>query len=503
MGALGEISGLRTNGEEFPIEASISQISVAGGRLFTVILRDITERKRAEEAMRKANELRQEQAEELQTQAEELQLQAEELTTANEELRESEEQLRQLNLTLESKVAQRTAEVEHRARQLQKLTVELSQAEDRERKRLAEILHDDLQQVLAAAKFHLGLMKGRAKNDPSLQTAATQIDSMLKDAIEKSRSLSHELSPAVLHTGSFGEILGWLASQVQTKHGLVVHVHVRGQVSSESDAIKTFLYKAAQELLFNVVKHARVNEAKIRVRRLGRCVCLSVSDRGRGFDPQTLKGTHGFGLFSLRERVELLGGRMKIRSDKDTGSTFLIVVPDGEPGPGPQPWPERPALAGWGNIGFAVSGQDASVASELQGQDALATMAGPQAEHRLRVLLADDHEVVREGLISLLDEEGTIEVVGEAANGREAINLASKLEPDVVIMDVSMPLINGDEATRQIKRLLPNARVVALSMFEDSETMERMRAAGAEAYVLKTAPSEDLLAAIRGKASDS
>jgi DNA-binding NarL/FixJ family response regulator len=119
------------------------------------------------------------------------------------------------------------------------------------------------------------------------------------------------------------------------------------------------------------------------------------------------------------------------------------------------------------------------------------------------VLLADDHEIVRAGLISLLGEEGTIQVVGEAANGREAINLAAELQPDVVVMDVSMPLIDGDEATRQIKRHLPNTRVVALSMFEDPDTAERMHAAGAEAYILKTAPAEDLLAVIRGKASDS
>jgi len=473
-------------------------------------VQDITARKRAEEAMHEANERLQLQAEELQTQAEELQEQAEELTTANEELRESEqalreseEQLRQLNMTLESKVAQRTAELEHRAGQLQKLTLELSQVEDRERKRLAEILHDDLQQMLAAAKFHLGLMKNRARQDSSLQATVAQIDHMLKDAIEKSRSLSHELSPAVLHHGDFAEIFEWLAGQVQTKHGLVVHVRVHGPVNSDSDVLKTFLYKAAQELLFNVVKHARVSEARLRIRRAGQYICLSVADRGRGFDPQTLKEARGFGLFSLGERVELLGGRMRIKSTKDKGSTFFIIVPDGELVVAPPSRRGRPLGFARDRLGLASPGHDAPVASELKGQDAVAAAAGPQAEHRLRVLLVDDHEIVREGLISLLGEERTIEIVGEAANGREAINLASELQPDVVIMDVSMPLINGDEATRQIKMLLPNARVVALSMFEDAETVERMRAAGAEAYVLKTAPTEELLAAIRGKMSDS
>ena len=119
------------------------------------------------------------------------------------------------------------------------------------------------------------------------------------------------------------------------------------------------------------------------------------------------------------------------------------------------------------------------------------------------MLLADDHEIVREGLISLLREEQTVEVVGEAANGREAIDLASRLEPDVVIMDVSMPLIEGDEATRQIKAHLPKMRVIALSMYDEPDKMETMYRAGAESYVLKTASTEELLAAIRGKESNS
>jgi len=246
------------------------------------------------------------------------------------EKRRAEEALREANATLESKVAQRTAELAHRDRQLQKLTLEVSEAEDRERRRLAEILHDDLQQVLAAIKFHLSLLNRRAKQDPAQQAIVTQVDQMLMDAIQKSRNLSHELSPAVLHQGDLGESLTWLADQVRAKHGLRVAVYAFGPVSTQSEALKTFLYKAAQELLFNVVKHARTEEARIRVRRLRRYLCLSVSDRGGGFDPRELRETAGFGLLSIRERIELLGGRMKIRSTKGKGSTFRIVVPDGE-----------------------------------------------------------------------------------------------------------------------------------------------------------------------------
>jgi len=92
-----------------------------------------------------------------------------------------------------------------------------------------------------------------------------------------------------------------------------------------------FLFRAAQELLFNVVQHAGVKEATLRVQRRGRYVRLRISDRGRGFDPQELRKTVGFGLLSIRERVELLGGRMKINSAPGQGSTFSIMVPDTGP----------------------------------------------------------------------------------------------------------------------------------------------------------------------------
>ena len=240
------------------------------------------------------------------------------------------ESLRELNATLENKVAERTAELEKRAKQLQKLTLELSQAEDRERKRIAAILHEDLQQYIAGAKFHLSLLSSRLRHDPPQQAIAAKVDGMLKEAIEKSRGLSYELSPAVLHMNDLAEILGWLARHMQAKHGLTVHVQINGESMPQSEAMTMFLFRATQEMLFNVIKHAGIHEARIRVCRRGRYLCLSVLDRGCGFDPQELRETSGLGLLSIRQRVELLGGRMKIKSAKGKGSRFHIVVPNGE-----------------------------------------------------------------------------------------------------------------------------------------------------------------------------
>jgi PAS domain S-box-containing protein len=278
------------------------------------VARDITQRKQMEAQLRRLND---ELEEEVQAQTE--------------ELRETIARLEQeasRRLAAEQQQEHAFHELTQRARQLQQLTLELAQAEDRERRRLAEILHDDLQQQLAAAKFHVSILGGRVKNDAVLQRMTGQLNQILNDAIDKSRSLSHELSPAVLHQGSLADTCEWLAGQMRAKHGLTVHVEARDRGESQSETIKSLLYRTAREILFNVAKHAHVDEARLRLQRQRGRVRMTIADRGQGFDPTTLGKTGGHGLLSIRERIELLGGRMKIRSAKDRGSIFAIAVPD-------------------------------------------------------------------------------------------------------------------------------------------------------------------------------
>lgn len=113
-----------------------------------------------------------------------------------------------------------------------------------------------------------------------------------------------------------------------------------------------------------------------------------------------------------------------------------------------------------------------------------------------RILLVDDHEIVRKGLRALLKAHAGWEVCGEAANGREAVQMARQMKPDVVVLDISMPELNGLEAARQIRNLLPATEVLILTMYESDELVREVIEAGARAYVMKSDAAQDLAAAV-------
>jgi DNA-binding NarL/FixJ family response regulator len=116
--------------------------------------------------------------------------------------------------------------------------------------------------------------------------------------------------------------------------------------------------------------------------------------------------------------------------------------------------------------------------------------------HKVRILLADDHTILRDGIRALLEDEPDMLVIGEAEDGRTAVKMACQLKPDVVLMDNAMPLLNGLEATRQIKRECPQVNVLILTMHENEEYIRQVLASGAMGYILKDAAARELLEAI-------
>ncbi len=116
---------------------------------------------------------------------------------------------------------------------------------------------------------------------------------------------------------------------------------------------------------------------------------------------------------------------------------------------------------------------------------------------KIRVLLAEDHTIVRQGIAALLGTENDMEVVGEASNGLEAIELAKKLSPEVILMDIGMRQLNGLEATREIKRLFPSIKILVLTMHENEEWIFQILKAGASGYLVKDSAMTDLTSALR------
>ena len=171
-------------------------------------------------------------------------------------------------------------------------------------------------------------MRKKIKNNTRAQETVGEARDMLLEAIAKSRSLSHELSSPVLAETNLCEAFKWLAKQMQANHRFMVNLQMEDRLDVALEPLRLLLYKAAQEMLLNAIKHAGVSEARLRLRRRSGLLLLLVSDRGRGFDPSDSSCKLGFGLLSVRKRIELLGGRLMIRSAPGRGSTFFVVIPD-------------------------------------------------------------------------------------------------------------------------------------------------------------------------------
>ncbi len=391
------------------------------------------------------------------------------------EHRRTEEALRELNTTLEQKVAERTA-------QLQALAVQLIEAEEHERRRIGEFLHDDLQQVLASGKMRLKMLEGDVGCGRPAEAGIRRVGKLLDEAIQRCRLLSQELVPPAIYHADLPAVSERLAQQMKEKHGLEVQVDAGEWRGLEEVPVRVFLFRSIQELLFNVVKHAGVSAARVRLSSRPEHLEVEVADAGKGFDPAASlwtggRGT-GFGLLSICERARSLGGSLEVDSAPGRGSRFTITIPLKE----------------------SMRAYRLTI-PPAQGEP-LGPPGGqrrPPKTIRIRLLLADDHRVLREGLRSILESRPDLQVVGEAADGEEAVELTLSLRPDVVVMDLSMPRLDGVEATRRIKEKLPEVRVIGLSMYEPTLVAQRLREAGAEAVFSKAGRIEDLLEAIRGE----
>jgi signal transduction histidine kinase len=389
---------------------------------------------------------------------------------------------------LEARVTERTAELtktvevlQQRTDQLRALTGEIATVEQRERKRLAQILHDHLQQSIVGAKFRASVL--REDGPPEVQEAAGAIEQLLDDCLGTARALTAELSPPLLNEEGLAGGLQWLARWMPKRHGLDVELSGASLIPILADDLGHLLFESIRELLLNAAKHAGVGSVRVQVAPgRGKELRFTVSDEGRGFDPGAIRpqsggDTRGFGLFGIAEKIELVGGKLLMDSREGEGSRITIVVPV-----------ER------------VTPEATAVAIVLPPTERRATALArpePRLPARVRVLIVDDHPVMREGLTLLLSRHPDMEVIGQAVNGQHAIELTRRFQPEVVLMDISMPVLNGIEAARVILRESPQVKIIGLSLHEDADRAQTMLSAGAVRYLSKSRASEDLVSAIR------
>ena len=197
------------------------------------------------------------------------------------ERKKGEEELRRAKVELEQRVRERTAELAARARQLRALAGELTLSEQRERRRMAKVLHDHLQQLLVAAKYRVAIL-GRT-GDELLEQATREVEELLDESIVASRSLTTELSPPILHEAGLNAGLEWLARRMAEKQGLFVDLSLEADAPALAEDVKILLFESVRELLFNAVKHSRTRSAAVSSRLVDGHLQVLVIRPGCGF----------------------------------------------------------------------------------------------------------------------------------------------------------------------------------------------------------------------------
>jgi PAS domain S-box-containing protein len=268
MGRQQALRALRADGTEFPIEASISHATVAGQRLFTVILRDITARLAA------------------------------------------------------------NAEIERSHAQLRSLTTTMHEVREAERTRIARELHDELGQALTALKMDVDLLQGLAPPErPEVAERTAAMRRLLDSTVATTRRISADLRPLVLDDLGLGAAAEWLVQQLRQRAALAVELAIDPALADLQEPHASAIFRIMQESLTNVAKHARAARVAVRLRREDGRAVLTVEDDGVGIGAADEAKPRSFGLRGIRERVLMLGGEVDVAGRPGGGTTLAVRVP--------------------------------------------------------------------------------------------------------------------------------------------------------------------------------
>ena len=395
------------------------------------------------------------------------------------ERKHAEMQRQEWTKELERRVNERTKELVRTHDRLRGLAQDLTLTEQRERQRIAGELHDYLAQMLVVTRLKMNHASQLIAPHPAC-AVLQEADQLIDQSLTYTRTVVAELMPPTLRQFGLAAGLRWLGERME-QQGLLVNVDVPAAAPPLSEDHTTMQFQCVRELLFNVLKHAGTDRASVTMTDDGQGKLeIVVHDDGVGCDPVAIRESRAdkFGIFSIRERMEAIDGWMELESRLGAGTTVTLGVTLGASC-------AVEAVAGGNGVEQpAFAAQTAASASHTTQQAIL--------ERPVRVLLVDDHAMVRQGLRSILDGYPNLDIIAEAGDGEEAITLARLLKPDLIVMDVNMPRLDGIEATKRIREELPATHVVGLSVNEAEHIVKSMRAAGAAAFLTKESAADHL-----------
>lgn len=369
-----------------------------------------------------------------------------------------------------------------------------------ERNRLAREIHDTVAQSLAGLIFQIETTQNLldAKEEAAAREMLGSARSLARKALEDTRRAVQGLGPQSLEWLSPGEAISEELRRFEAQEGIATGFLMTGEEPELNPEQRLTLLRITQETLSNIRKHAQARRVRVALQYGADSVALIIEDDGIGFDVEARAEPGpegGYGLFGMSERARVVGGEVRIESTPGWGTTVRALLPFRPVSALPVRAPLPIALPSSVETPPSVLRPNIPVAAD-RSRDGLfppVTLDG----NRLRVLIVEDQAMVRQGIRAVLEASGEIVVIGEAEDGEQALDRARTLRPDVTLMDIQMPRVDGLEALRRIRAELPYLSIVMLTTFLTDDAVKEAIGAGAKGYLLKDAEPADLIATVR------
>ncbi len=369
---------------------------------------------------------------------------------------------------------------------LRLLSARLLKLQDEERRHIARDLHDITGQKLAVQSMGLAqvLKRKAAVLDEESRHILAECANLNKQIGEEIRTLSYLLHPPLLDELGLSSAVKWYAEGFERRTGIKVKVDISPDLVRLPPDVEVTLFRVIQESLTNVHRYSGSPRAYVRVKVNSGEIEVQIGDFGKGMHRDLLNANTGkvaplgVGIQGMKERMRQLSGKLEITSRPNDGTVVTATLP-------------------FSQIDSKVAAEPASNAASALPTRSAEAPSGDRIASRRQILIADDHEMLRRGVRAMLERVPEWEVCAEAVDGRSAVEKAAALRPDLVILDINMPNLNGLAAVRQILRSAPQTKILVFTVHDSDQTVKEIQATGAHGYLSKSNASQDLLRVVK------